>query len=100
MLHSERTRGFTADPDYWKGEVFVYVGRNQNLKDLKGELASFSPCGVSVIENVMVPTWDTMSLKTADLGLVCVRARADGLNSNTPTEPPFISSTRASALES
>ena len=24
-----------ADPDYWKGEVFAYVGRNQNLKDLK-----------------------------------------------------------------
>ena len=35
LLHSERTQGFTADPDYWKGEVFVYVGRNQNLKDLK-----------------------------------------------------------------
>jgi hypothetical protein len=37
LLHSERTRGFTADPDYWKGEVFVYVGRNQNLKDLKAQ---------------------------------------------------------------
>ena len=35
LLHSERTQGFTADPGYWKGEVFVYVGRNQNLKDLK-----------------------------------------------------------------
>ena len=35
MLHSERTQGFTADPDYWKGEVFVYVGSIQNLKDLK-----------------------------------------------------------------
>jgi hypothetical protein len=34
LLHSERTQGFTADPDYWKGEVFVYVGQNQNLKDL------------------------------------------------------------------
>ena len=21
--------------DYWKGEVFAYVGRNQNLKDLR-----------------------------------------------------------------
>ena len=29
------TQGFAADPDFWKGEVFVYVGRNQNLKDLK-----------------------------------------------------------------
>ena len=27
----------TADPNYWKGEVFVYVGRNQNLKDLKDD---------------------------------------------------------------
>ena len=35
-----RTQGFTADPDYWKGEVFVYVGRNQNLKDLKDELSA------------------------------------------------------------
>ena len=32
---SERAQGFTADPDYWKGEVFAYVGRPQNLKDLK-----------------------------------------------------------------
>ena len=29
------TQGFAADPDYWKGEVFAYVGRNQNLKDQK-----------------------------------------------------------------
>ena len=34
-IAAKRTQGFTADPDYWKGEVFVYVGRNQNLKDLK-----------------------------------------------------------------
>ena len=34
-MHSERTQGFTADPDYWKGEVFVYVRSIQNLKDLK-----------------------------------------------------------------
>ena len=33
-------QGFTADPDYWKGEVFVYVGRNQNLKDLKVECSN------------------------------------------------------------
>ena len=31
----ERTQGFAADPDYWKGEVFAYVGLPQNLKDLK-----------------------------------------------------------------
>jgi len=35
LLHSERTQGFTADPVYAKGEVFVYVGSIQNLKDLK-----------------------------------------------------------------
>ena len=34
---SERTQGFAADPDYWKGEVFAYVGLPQNLKDLKKE---------------------------------------------------------------
>ena len=34
-MHSERTQGFAADPDYWKGEVFAYVGLPQNLKDLK-----------------------------------------------------------------
>ena len=35
LLHSERTQGCAADPDYWKGEVFAYVGLPQNLKDLK-----------------------------------------------------------------
>ena len=35
LLHSERTQGFAADPDYWEGEVFAYVGLPQNLKDLK-----------------------------------------------------------------
>ena len=35
LLQSERTQGFAADPDYWKGEVFAYVGLPQNLKDLK-----------------------------------------------------------------
>ena len=35
LLHSERTQGFAADPDYWTGEVFAYVGLPQNLKDLK-----------------------------------------------------------------
>ena len=44
LLHSERTQGFTVDPDYWKGEVFVYVGRNQNLKDLKDLEVRRMPC--------------------------------------------------------
>jgi len=35
LLHSGRTQGFAADPDYCKGEVFAYVGSIQNLKDLK-----------------------------------------------------------------
>ena len=35
MGYHERTQGFAADPDYWKGEVFAYVGFPQNLKDLK-----------------------------------------------------------------
>ena len=35
LLHYERTQGFAAAPDYWKGEVFAYVGLPQNLKDLK-----------------------------------------------------------------
>ena len=36
LLQSERMQNFAADPDYWKGEVFAYVGPPQNLKDLKG----------------------------------------------------------------
>ena len=39
--HSERTQGFAADPDYVKGEVFAYVGRNQNLKELKDHVMGF-----------------------------------------------------------
>ena len=36
-LQSERMQGFAADPVYVKGEVFVYVGLPQNLKDLKDD---------------------------------------------------------------
>ena len=35
LLHFERTQGFAADPDYWKGKVFAHVGLPQNLKGLK-----------------------------------------------------------------
>ena len=35
LLQSERMQSFAADPVYVKGEVTAYVGRNQNLKDLK-----------------------------------------------------------------
>jgi len=40
---SERTQGFAADPDYWKGEVFAYVGSIQNLKDLLKPFSWFLP---------------------------------------------------------
>ena len=43
MLHSERTQGFAADPDYWKGEVFAYVGLPQNLKDLNVATSTSPP---------------------------------------------------------
>ena len=33
-------QGFAADPDYWKGEVFAYVGLLQNFKDLKDHCVS------------------------------------------------------------
>ena len=46
LLQSERTQGF-ADPDYWKGEVFAYVGLPQNLKDLK------SGCMHGGVENLV-----------------------------------------------
>ena len=35
--------GFAADPDYWKGEVFAFVGLPQNLKDLKDLKAPIAP---------------------------------------------------------
>ena len=59
-----------------------------------------TPGGVSVIGDLMLQPWDSMNLLQADLGSVCVRARADWPNSNTPIEALLISSTRASALES
>ena len=40
---------------------------------------------------------DTMSLRMADLGSVCVRARSGWVHSHTQKEPPLISSTRATA---
>ena len=42
LLQSERMQGFAEDPDYWKGEVFAYVGLPQNLKDLKVQAAKKS----------------------------------------------------------
>ena len=59
LLHSERTQGCTADLDYWKGEVFAYVGRNQNLKDLKDRLRSHQPSQVEQIDG-----FNTQSLET------------------------------------
>ena len=48
----------------------------------------------------MIQPWDTISLINADLGSVCVRARSNWVSSNTPTKPPFVFLTQASALES
>jgi hypothetical protein len=48
----------------------------------------------------MLQPWDGMSLITANLGSGCVASGPVWVNSNTPTKPPFISSARASALES
>ena len=45
LQHSETTQGFAADPDYWKGEVFAYVGSIQNLKDLKDPALTFGQPG-------------------------------------------------------
>ena len=49
LLQSERTQGFAADPDYWKGEVFAYVGLPQNLKDLK----AFSAISVRKLKAIL-----------------------------------------------
>ena len=35
------------DPDYWKGEVFAYVGLPQNLKDLN--VASEAAAGLECV---------------------------------------------------
>ena len=43
LLQSERTQGFAADPDHWKGEVFAYAGLPQNLKDLKVQSVLLNP---------------------------------------------------------
>jgi len=58
------------------------------------------PRGMSMAGAFIRQLWDTMSLRTADLGLVGVTRAACLGKSNTPTEPPFISSSRVSALES
>jgi hypothetical protein len=55
LLHSERTQGFAADPDYWKGEVFAFVGSIQNLKDLKD--LKFTPSAVLSTEGRVVGLW-------------------------------------------
>ena len=55
LLHSERTQGFTADPDYWKGEVFVNVGRNQNLKDLKETMTRAARLPPAITHRSLLP---------------------------------------------
>ena len=136
LLQSERTQGFAADPDYWKGAVFAYVGLPQNLKDLKGASAA-GGCAASrsrtagpgaIAGCVTWPSWPKASqphqrrawrfVIRKDAGLYCgprlrkgevfayvgrnqnLKDLKAGIPSPTPTEPPTISSTRASALES
>ena len=45
LLQSERMQGSAADPVYVKGEVFAYVGRIHNLKDLKNGRAAWKVSG-------------------------------------------------------
>ena len=47
----QRRQGFAADPDYWKGEVFAYVGLPQNLKDLKD--AGHVACQLDTIQGYL-----------------------------------------------
>ena len=58
------------------------------------------PCGYPWLELPILQPWDTMSLRKADMGSVCVMRAIFWINSSTPTEPPCIPSSRASALES
>ena len=51
---AERTQGFAADPDYWKGEEFAYVGLPGNLKDLKAIKADLGSVCVSEHGNQLV----------------------------------------------
>ena len=61
--------------------MFAYVGSIQNLKDLKDpkdgvSIRKLNTFGVSVVGDLMLQPWDTMSLgtslTTADLGSLCV----------------------------
>ena len=42
-----------------------------------------------MVGDLMLQPWDTMSLRTADLGLVCVRARAPGLTETPQQSHPL-----------
>ena len=53
LLQSQRMQGFAADPDYWKGEVFAYVGLPQNLKDLKETLRLHATAASQVVCSAM-----------------------------------------------
>ena len=52
--------------------MFPYVGRNQNLKDLKDCDAPKGSASASSWLELLLQLKDTMSLIKADLGLVCV----------------------------
>ena len=74
MLGESKPQG----PNGRKGEVFAYVGRNQNLKDLKDlkddrtQLLSFHNLGYPWLELLRSQPFDTiMGLFEADLGSWC-----------------------------
>ena len=89
----ERTQGFAADPDYWKGEVFAYVGLPENLKDLKVLRVDGSPHKSLLYRPVIVgcsPPQDDATVKCwgmnakGQLGLGDTSNRGDDANGPCP----------------
>ena len=90
--------------DFWKGEVFVYVGRNQNLKDLKAVARRDEPVAApwvsckNGIENGpfhLTTRWVSMFYPLGRLGFERAQHRqtprpsVDGTRSK--TQCPFVS---------
>jgi len=82
--------------------VLAYVGRIHNLKDLEDlkDLKGAGLCSGTRLQKGEVFAYVGRNQNLKDLKVCVWRADLSGLTQNTPTEPLFISSTRASALES
>ena len=82
--------------------MLAYVGRIHNLKDLEDlkDIKCAGLCSGSRLRKGEVFAYVGRDQNLKDLTVFVWRADLSGLTQNTPTEPPFISSTRASALES